>query len=292
MIHVNAHGVVTEVIGANGVKGTGFGVDQSTPRDCTRRNPCQQDTSIIRAREVRSGRASACGRTLLNGAINIQAETQKQIAAGNGILPSIDANGQVQMVIHQINGDGGGPYACDVDPTGTGNSFQAMTVTQNVPGRNGNNRKTQLTDHPVTAQLPAGVKCSGGPNGNMCLVRCKNPALAGPFGSCMAFQQDGAAAGGGAVQTTTTDAAAQTTDAAQGTDTASADPTDAVEATDSAAAAEPTDVANASGKKSSGGRGGFLSKLFGNKGRRHEPTEDEIAEAEASEAEAEELQDE
>ncbi|KAJ3124136.1 hypothetical protein HK098_001362 [Nowakowskiella sp. JEL0407] len=165
-------------------------VDQSTPRDCTRRNPCQQDTSIIRAREVRSGRASPCGRTILNGSVNIQSETQKQMQAGGGFLPSLSANGEVQMTIHQINADGGGPYSCDVDPTGTGENFQAMTVTQNVPGILGNSLRTQLTDHPVTAKIPTGMKCTGGANGNMCLVRCKNQAIAGPFGSCMAVQQD------------------------------------------------------------------------------------------------------
>jgi hypothetical protein len=36
-----AHGVVTEVKGANGVTAAGFGVLASTPRDGTRRNPFQ-----------------------------------------------------------------------------------------------------------------------------------------------------------------------------------------------------------------------------------------------------------
>jgi hypothetical protein len=35
-------------------------------------------------------------------------------------------------------------------------------------------------------ELPAGTDCTGGPSGNACVVRCRNPAAAGPFGSCVA----------------------------------------------------------------------------------------------------------
>ncbi|KAJ1553876.1 hypothetical protein HK096_006009, partial [Nowakowskiella sp. JEL0078] len=189
---VNAHGLVTEVTGANGVIGTGFGVTvlSTIPRDCTKRNPCQQDTSIIRAREANSGRATACGRTLANGAIDIETELSEQETKGNGVLPSIDADGVVSLTIHQINGDGGGPYTAEVDTTGTGDAFKPAKVLQNVPGVRGNSRKTQLTDHPVKVQIPKGTVCKGGANGNACLLRLKNPALAGPFGGCVAVQQD------------------------------------------------------------------------------------------------------
>lgn len=35
------HGVITEVVGANGMTALGFGVDPATPRDGTKRNPFQ-----------------------------------------------------------------------------------------------------------------------------------------------------------------------------------------------------------------------------------------------------------
>uniref|UniRef100_A0A0S1MKF4 Secreted protein n=1 Tax=Phakopsora pachyrhizi TaxID=170000 RepID=A0A0S1MKF4_PHAPC len=62
-----AHGVITSVEGANGQTGSAFGMVESTPRDGTRTNPFQTDSSIIRDREVSSGKASACGRTLAGG---------------------------------------------------------------------------------------------------------------------------------------------------------------------------------------------------------------------------------
>lgn len=62
--HVFAHGVVTEVQGANGVKLPGLSVADGTPRDCP--SPgcgAEADTSIIRTKEVGTSKASALGRT-------------------------------------------------------------------------------------------------------------------------------------------------------------------------------------------------------------------------------------
>jgi hypothetical protein len=41
------------------------------------------------------------------------------------------------------------------------------------------------------------MACTAGPNGDACIMRCRNPALAGPFGSCVAVAQGGAAASAG-----------------------------------------------------------------------------------------------
>ena len=83
------------------------------------------------------------------------------------------------MTIHQVNQDGAGSYNCEVDPTGTGTSFAAMTVTQNVPGRDvpiiGSLSAAKATDFQVQAQLPAGTQCTGA--GGACLMRCKNTAI-------------------------------------------------------------------------------------------------------------------
>ena len=75
------------------------------------------------------------------------------------------------MTLHQINGDGAGfvphsfsrlfsfsylsfrPYTCDVSGDGV-NTFQAATVTQQVPGKNGRSQ-AKATDFPLTAQIPA-----------------------------------------------------------------------------------------------------------------------------------------
>jgi len=61
---VSAHGVITEIQGANKVAMPGLTVEDGTPRDCA--SPgcgSEQDTAIIRAREMGTDRASALGRT-------------------------------------------------------------------------------------------------------------------------------------------------------------------------------------------------------------------------------------
>lgn len=44
------------------------------------------------------------------------------------------------MTLHQVNADGGGPYECMINADGTGQDWQNVQVTQNVPGRNSRNR--------------------------------------------------------------------------------------------------------------------------------------------------------
>lgn len=68
---VSAHGVVTKVVGANGVEMPGLSVADGTPRDCSS-NGCgsQADTSIIRDRDIESGKATPLGRTQGNGPVD------------------------------------------------------------------------------------------------------------------------------------------------------------------------------------------------------------------------------
>ncbi|KAJ3115746.1 hypothetical protein HDU96_000077 [Phlyctochytrium bullatum] len=175
---VYGHGVVTEVRGANGVAGTGFGVDPSTPRDCTQRNPCQQDSSILRG--------GGCGRTLQSGQLNVATEMQKQLDLGGGQLPSVGPNGQLRVTYHQVNADGAGPLSASLDTTGAGTNFQPVRITQNVPGFAGLSLRGSRSDFPVTIQVPPGTQCTGGPNGDACVMRIRNPNP-NAFGSCVAF---------------------------------------------------------------------------------------------------------
>jgi hypothetical protein len=66
-----AHGVVTEVQGANGVTLPGLSLIDGTPRDCA--SPAcgsEADTSIIRNRELGTSKASALGRTQGGGPVD------------------------------------------------------------------------------------------------------------------------------------------------------------------------------------------------------------------------------
>ncbi|KAM0745685.1 hypothetical protein T439DRAFT_319848 [Meredithblackwellia eburnea MCA 4105] len=191
---VQAHGTVTEIQGANGITGQGFGIDPSTPRTGSTPKPFEQDTSVIRNNAIASGQTGPCGKTAQSGNLDVAAEMAKSLAAG---VPTAAADGTVSLTVHQVNQDGAGPYSCDVSADGTGASFVQMQVTQNVPGRNlpviGSLSTATATDFPVRAVIPAGTTCTGG-GGGVCLVRCRNAAIAGPFGSCAAVAQAGTAA--------------------------------------------------------------------------------------------------
>lgn len=189
---VAGHGAIIAATGDAGGAGSAIGVDPNTPRDGTNRNPFQQDST-----RFRGDAAATCGETLGGGANDIQAGTAQVMQLNGPTLPQVTAGGQVMMTVHQVNSDGAGPYTCMIDATGTGTAWQPMTVTQNLPGNDrGRNRDTQLQDQPLTATVPAGMQCTGTVAGqtNVCMVRCQNPARAGPFGGCVPVQMAGAAA--------------------------------------------------------------------------------------------------
>lgn len=175
----SAHGTITAVTGANGVNAAGFGIIATTPRDGSKANPFEQDTSVIKNKEIASGKVGVCGRTKAGGNNDVAAQLAAASAAG---LPTASADGTVSMTLHQVNGDGAGPYTCDVSADG-GNTFVAATVITQVPGRNGRSQ-AKAQDFPLEVQMPAAMACEGGPNGDACIVRCRNPV--GPFGSCVA----------------------------------------------------------------------------------------------------------
>lgn len=81
--------------------GRGMGIDVNTPRDGTTRQPFQRDSAIMREREV-GGRASACGRNLQSGKIDVDAEIQRSLREG---IARVRAGGVITMSMHQVNGD-------------------------------------------------------------------------------------------------------------------------------------------------------------------------------------------
>ncbi|KAJ7706364.1 hypothetical protein B0H17DRAFT_1156667 [Mycena rosella] len=254
-LNAHAHGTITGVTGANGVQAAGFGIIASTPRDGSTPNPFEQarqdtkpfifqDTSVIRDNAIASGKTGVCGSTKAGG--NNDVATQLAAASQAG-LPTAAADGSVTMTLHQVNQDGAGPYTCDVSGDG-GNTFQAATVTKNVPGVFGLST-AKATDFQLVAQMPAGMACTAGPNGDACIMRCKNPALAGPFGSCVAVSNG---SGGNAT-------AAAGTAAAAGAAAPAAAP--AAEAAPAAAGGAAPAAGAAAGAK--GGLAGLLSKIKG-----------------------------
>ncbi|KAK8100364.1 cell surface protein [Apiospora kogelbergensis] len=89
---VSGHGLVTKVVGANGVEMPGLTVADGTPRDCSS-NGCgsQADTAIIRDREIQSGKAGPLGRTQGNG--KVEAATMIASFMGGGVAPTNNGTG-------------------------------------------------------------------------------------------------------------------------------------------------------------------------------------------------------
>ncbi|SPO06340.1 related to gEgh 16 protein [Cephalotrichum gorgonifer] len=113
-------------------------------------------------------------------------------------LPTCSDDGTISLTYRQINQDGAGPLDAAVDGTSGGtdpDAFQNAEVTQDVPGLGiqGLSLATN-TDFPVEVQMPAGMTCDATVAGvdNVCIVRVRNGAAAGPFGGSAAFTQSAA----------------------------------------------------------------------------------------------------
>lgn len=208
------HGAIVKATGDMGGNGTALGIDPSTPRDGATRNPFQADST-----RFKNNNADACGETLGGGPNEPSKQVAKVVQDSNG-MPMISQGGMVMMTLHQVNGDGGGPYDCMIDSTGTGTGgWTDMEVMTNVPGKNSRS-KAKAEDFPLSAKVAADQKCTGSMGGmdNVCMVRCNNNANAGPFGGCVPVQMVQAGEAGA-----TKAAAGEDTKAAAGEDTTKAE---------------------------------------------------------------------
>ncbi|CZR44920.1 putative gEgh 16 protein [Fusarium proliferatum ET1] len=190
---VSAHSVITNAVGDAGGSGMALGVDTSTPRDGTRRRPFQQD-----ATRFRGNSADTVGETLSGGDNDIEQGTLDIMEETGSQLPQVNPGGSLEMTVHQVNSDGAGPYTCMINADGTGTSWENIQVTTNVEGNErGRNRDGEMGDFPLVASIPAGQNCTGTVAGedNVCLVRCQNPARAGPFGGVIPVQMASGNAG-------------------------------------------------------------------------------------------------
>ncbi|KAF4440053.1 gEgh 16, partial [Fusarium albosuccineum] len=188
----SAHSVITNAVGDSGGSGMALGVDTTTPRDGTRRRPFQQD-----ATRFRGDAEDTVGETLGGGDNDVETGTQAIMDETGDDLPQVSAGGELQMTLHQVNSDGAGPYTCMINSDGTAETWQQIEVTQDVEGNErGRNRDGEAQDFPLTAAIPADQECTGTVAGqdNVCLVRCQNPARAGPFGGVVPVQMAGAGA--------------------------------------------------------------------------------------------------
>ncbi|KZM20838.1 uncharacterized protein EKO05_0007833 [Ascochyta rabiei] len=104
---VSAHGVITQVQGANGVNMPGLSLIDGTPRDSG--NPLsgsEADTSIIRAKEM-GGKASALGRTQGGGPVDAGAAIAKFMGTGGAGGAAAAANNKRGLLDALTGGKGG-----------------------------------------------------------------------------------------------------------------------------------------------------------------------------------------
>ncbi|KAI4952758.1 hypothetical protein J4E91_003230 [Alternaria rosae] len=117
---VQAHGVVSEIQGANGVTMPGLSVQDGTPRDCA--SPLcgsEADTSIIRTREM-GGKASALGRTQGGGAVDASAAIAMFMGGAGGAGAGAAAGAKRGLLDALTGGGAGGAGAASAGTKSTG----------------------------------------------------------------------------------------------------------------------------------------------------------------------------
>jgi hypothetical protein len=117
-----AHSAIINAVGDAGGSGMALGVDTSTPRDGTRRNPFQQDST-----RFRGDAADTVGETLAGGDNQLEAGTQAILAETGDSLPQVTPGGELQMTLHQVNSDGAGPYTCMINADGTAQTWYVLS---------------------------------------------------------------------------------------------------------------------------------------------------------------------
>ncbi|KAH6882960.1 hypothetical protein BKA58DRAFT_27761 [Alternaria rosae] len=116
---VQAHGVVSEIQGANGVTMPGLSVQDGTPRDCA--SPLcgsEADTSIIRTREM-GGKASALGRTQGGGAVDASAAIAMFMGGAGGAGAGAAAGAKRGLLDALTGGGAGGAGGAGAASAGT-----------------------------------------------------------------------------------------------------------------------------------------------------------------------------
>ncbi|KAF3286248.1 hypothetical protein TWF970_009794 [Orbilia oligospora] len=98
---------------------------------------------------------------------------------------------------YQVNADGAGPLRCKISSTGQSSNWNPgwfyPPVKDQVPGSAKDKpfkAAGTMQLFPFTVTIPKNIKCNGPYEGkrSICMLRCENYALNGPFGGCLPFQ--------------------------------------------------------------------------------------------------------
>lgn len=140
-------------------------------------NTDAKDAQIINDEEIKGNVVNQCGRTLLNGNIDIGQNTEDAIA--KGAVTKVKSGGKVEATF-KVQGNANPQVKCDMDLTSNGNGATGQTPLTIKQANAGNNQIK------VTIDLPANMTLIGGSTGDIGTIRCRN---AQNFGSCFPIQQ-------------------------------------------------------------------------------------------------------
>lgn len=132
---VAGHAAIIGATGELGGSAMALGVDPNTPRDGTARDPFQADATRFKGEN-----ADTFGQTVGGGENDLETGTKAIMAMTGDQLPQVRAGGTIDMTLHQVNGDGGGPYDCMINGDATGASWTNINVITTPPGQNSRNR--------------------------------------------------------------------------------------------------------------------------------------------------------
>lgn len=128
------------------------------------------DANVINVDEITTNVVNECGRTLLGGNIDIGENTENQLAAKT--VTSVTAGSKVDVAINQVDGNGAGPYTCDMDLKGNADGATGQTKLDVQEGKAVNG----VINLSVT--MPKDMQCIGG----------MSPTLFPPFLLSMDYQ--------------------------------------------------------------------------------------------------------
>ncbi|EJT74800.1 hypothetical protein GGTG_08638 [Gaeumannomyces tritici R3-111a-1] len=167
-------------VGANQVQGiilVSAKGDSGTSGPLQLLNTDPKDAQIISDAEISGSVVNQCGRTLLNGNIDIGQNTEDAIT--KNAVTKVTAGGKVEATF-KVTGGANPQIKCDMDLTSNGNGATGQTPLT-VKQANAANNQVK-----VTIDLPTNMTLIGGSTGDIGTIRCRN---AQNFGSCFPIQQ-------------------------------------------------------------------------------------------------------
>jgi len=211
---VAAHGKVAVVQGDAGGNGTALGIMGGVVPGPGKNKVTEVDTTTFGGKTNIA--TDGLGKTTGQGKNTADMITSAMAQSGDTLPQVSSSGGSLSGTFHIVTSDGGGQLRAIVDPTAQGKfstGAEAKVVTD-VPGNNGNVRKTEKRwwarmlqsvgimkratnineDHPFKVAIPAGTTCTGTAGGvsNVCFLKLANSNPAGPFGGIIPFQVAGA----------------------------------------------------------------------------------------------------